>query len=181
MKALWRPRHRSALVGLIVGIAVELLLGGTVSAAQSTAPGGIHSTLSATQLPPFPSASAPMTVWNAWAQSQRDAIETQPYVEMLASQGLVLRRVFFVNVTNAPRHWQERDCRQGQLLIRLVDRLDREDCHGPCSSGHTSTSGVWCGEWSTRDSPACRDQTKTQGDDHESPTNPQQRLLPRLQ
>lgn len=102
MKALWGPRHRSALAGLIVAAGVELLLGGTVSAAQSTAPGGIHSTLSATQLPPFPSASASMTVWNAWAQSQRDAIETQPYVEMLASRGLVLRRVFFVNVTNAP-------------------------------------------------------------------------------
>ena len=43
-----------------------------------------------------------MTVWNARAQSQRDAIESQPYVEMLASQGLVLRRLFFVNVTNAP-------------------------------------------------------------------------------
>jgi hypothetical protein len=127
MKALWRPRHRSALAGLIVAAGVELLLGGTVSAAQSTAPGGIHSTLSATQLPPFPSASAPMTVWNAWAQSQRDAIETQPYVEMLASQGLVLRRVFFVNVTNAPRDpgWSHygrcsRDCQ----LTTLCDRSE---------------------------------------------------------
>ena len=81
---------------------VELLLGGTLGAVQSTALGGTHYTLSAAQLPPFPSSSASMTVWNARAQSQRDAIESQPYVEMLASQGLVLRRLFFVNVTNTP-------------------------------------------------------------------------------
>ncbi len=102
MKLLWRPRRRSALAGMIVAIGVELLLGGTTSAAQSSTTAAIPSTLPGTQLPSLPGSGASMLAWDAWAGSQRSAIESQPYAAMLAAQGLEIKRLFFVTTTKAP-------------------------------------------------------------------------------
>ena len=50
----------------------------------------------------FPSPGASMAVWNSWAVAQKQAIQSQPYAEFAAKQGLVLQKLYFVSVTDAP-------------------------------------------------------------------------------
>ncbi len=90
-------RHRPIellLVTLVLGATQLLLAPALVSVDAATHTGGPALA--------FPSPGASLTVWDAWAAAQKQAIESQPYAQLVTAQGLILRKLYFVNVPNAP-------------------------------------------------------------------------------